>query len=42
MYIIPDSIKEELEMKIHHQNNEYRKKSKGNINFTFAVDGKNL
>ena len=42
-YIMPQSVKEELEKKIHHPNNEYRKKSKekkGNV--TFAVDGKNL
>ena len=40
-YIRPQSIKEELEKKIHQQNGS-RKKSKENRNVTFADDGRKL
>ena len=41
-YIRPQTVKDEVEKKIHQQTNVCRKKSKENRNVTFAADGKKL
>ena len=41
-YISPQTVKEELQKKIHQQIIECRKKSKESRNFTFANDDKKL